>query len=109
MGVSYHGPMVGPKFYTARGTSGWVEAFPRDLADRDLQTVLGSISIVIAVDGFRAQRKLGGKRPIDWTWIIEYLASLTKTSSSLITDGAAVSFWCHIILAERDEFERKVN
>ena len=108
--VTYHAPTIGPKFYTARGSSGWVESFPRERADRELQTFLGSVPVKTAVDGFRAQMKLTSKKGIDWSMILDYLMFIAQTKrTNLITDGAGVAFWCKVIESIQAETEQKVN
>lgn len=98
MGVRYHMPTTGPKAYTARGSSGWMETFVRSHADQQLQSILGEKPIAIAIEGYRNRLRLTQDTP-DWSSILGYLADIACIDSMLIPDEAAVAFWCQIILA----------
>lgn len=106
--VSYYHPTIGPRYYMARGTSGWAETFPRTIADAELTKLLGTVTLAIAVEGFRNQRKLT-KGAIEWATIIDYLAFICRCKHTLVTDLCGVAFWCQVILAERAASEAKAN
>lgn len=106
--VTYNAPTIGPRYYMARGTSGWSETFPRSIADEELAKLLGVVTLAIAVEGFRSQRKLT-KGAIEWSTIVDYLSFICRCDPKLVTDSCGVAFWCQIILAEREASTGKVN
>lgn len=108
MGVSYHHLTIGPKAYTARGTSGWVETFRRKQADEALARLLGDKPLAVIVEGFRAQRKKI-KGAIDWSAILDYLCFILDVDEKTIPDEAGVAFWCQVILATEAERQAKLN
>ncbi len=95
--VSFNRPVVGPKVYLSRGSSGHAETFKRTEADFELQVLLGKVTILIAVDGFLRKMKLA-RRIEEWCDVLGYLGDVAKISPDLVPLHAAVSFWAHVSL-----------
>ena len=93
--MTFTRPVVGPKVYLSRGTSGHAETFPRSLADHELATYLGHIKIALAVDGF-IRKMLLDRKAEKWGDVLDYLAGLTTLEADLIPIDVAVAFWAHV-------------
>jgi hypothetical protein len=95
--MTFTRPVVGPKVYLSRGTSGQAETFKRCEADTDLKLFLGSVTSHLAIDGFI--RKMLLERKIEtWTDVLDYLAGLVKVDVEHVPLEAAVSFWAQVDL-----------
>lgn len=93
--MTFTRPVVGPKVYLSRGTSGHAETFQRSSSDRELEMYLGKIKIALAVDGF-IRKMLLDRRAEKWSDVLDYLAGLTKLDVDIIPINVAVSFWAHV-------------
>jgi len=111
--MTFTRPVVGPKVYLSRGTSGHAETFLRCSADHELETYLGHIKIPLAVDGF-IRKMLLDRKAERWDDVIAYLAGLigiegTDIDTEIIPIDVAVSFWAHVDQAREAAKKAKVE
>lgn len=91
--VTFTRPVVGPKVYTTRGPSGYVETFHRGPADESLQKLLGKTPLKTLVDGYVRKSELEGED--SWGLITSYLKDLIGLDPELIPLDAVIAFWAH--------------
>jgi hypothetical protein len=96
--MTFTRPVVGPKVYLSRGTSGHAETFKRHEADAGLALLLGQITCPLAIDGF-VRKMLLERRAEKWIDVLDYLAGLVKIDVEHIPLDAAISFWAQVDLA----------
>jgi hypothetical protein len=92
--VTFTKPVVGPKVYTSRGPSGYIETFKRIDADGSLQKLLGKLPMKTIVDGYLRKSELEGQD--SWDLLLAYLGELIGLEKGLIPLDAAIAFWAHV-------------
>jgi hypothetical protein len=92
--VTFTRPVVGPKVYTSRGPSGFVETFTRTAADESLQKLLGKLPLKTLVDGYLRKSALEGQD--SWSLLTTYLSELIGLDDELLPLDAVIAFWAHV-------------
>lgn len=105
--VTFQKPIVGPREYAAVGASGWPERFDKKEADEHLQTFIGNVTVVEALNNFSDHVELKCDGRCSWTEVTNYLGRITETKSDDIPCQVAIAFWGHMIQREIDKRERE--
>lgn len=93
-------PMVGPKVYLSRGSSGWPETFERKHADAALADFLGGLAVTDLVEVFVTRRALEPElKPITWFTVTGFLGRTLEVSPLEVPQTAAIAFWAHVVMA----------
>lgn len=102
--VGFQKPTIGPKHYIAAGSSGWVETFPRDRADKALKAFIGRLEIEEMVDNFIEQIRLAaketGKDKIFWHDVTSYLGRILRVKAEKIPFEVGIAFWGHVVMTQ---------
>jgi hypothetical protein len=91
--VTFTRPVVGPKVYTSRGPSGYVETFARAAADESLRMLLGKLPLKTIVDGYLRKSAMEGQD--SWSLLTAYLSELIGLDDELLPLDAVIAFWAH--------------
>jgi hypothetical protein len=107
--VGFQRPSIGPKHYIATGSSGWVETFPRDRADKALKAFIGRLEIEEMVSNFLEQIRLAaketGKDRIFWHDVTSYLGRIIRIKPEKIPYEVGVAFWAHVVMIQESDGE----
>lgn len=105
--VGFQRPSIGPKYYLAQGSSGWIETFPRDLADKALLAFIGRLAVQDLVDNFiekiKLEAKETGKSKIFWHDVTGYLGRIIRVKPDKIPFDVGVAFWAHVVMIQDAE------
>lgn len=106
--TSFGRPTIGPRVYLSSGPSGWLETFNRKQADEALQTLLGTVPVGLAVEGFVRSHGLS-KDGVTWSAIVDHLVSLCRVAETAIDPKVGVAFWAGVNTAIANAKKPKLN
>jgi len=100
--VAFDRPVIGPRGYLAKGPSGWLEIFPRKVADKALAEFVAPLDLGEVLETFATSMKLtyanGRKREENWKDVTSYLGALTQQDPKRIPEIVGVAFWAQLLL-----------
>jgi hypothetical protein len=94
--VIFERPIVGPKVYLSKSTSGWPETFERKKSDAALTAFLAPNKSEDVVKMFIASREIGEsntERTTSWFTIRGYLGRIRGIAHYLVPHAVAIAFW----------------
>jgi hypothetical protein len=95
-------PIIGPKVYIVKGSSGWPETFDRKKLDAELVAFLAPLDLADVVSTFLLSRELAEKpkdRLIAWHTVLGHIARTLGINYGLVPHTVGIAFWAHVLLA----------
>lgn len=104
----FEAPIIGPRVYLSKSSSGFLETFDRKKLDAELTAFLAPNTIAAVAQMFTDSREIGEShidRTTSWFTIRGYLGRIKGMAHHLVPQPVAIAFWAHVNQIKLDQPE----